>query len=80
MPIEISECQDGYYNQGTQCVRCRSNCAPNTSCNKDTGKCDGKHSFVCVMGRKSAIGSGGNNEEMSSGGVSPSRHLVQYLP
>ena len=55
MSTVISECQDGYYKEGAQCVQCSSNCAARTKCNKDTGKCDSEHGFVCIMGRKSAM-------------------------
>ena len=73
MSTEISECQDGYYKQVDQCVQCSNNCAVNTNCNKDTGKCDGKHDFVCIIERKSAMASRGNDEEeFSAVGVSPS--------
>ena len=76
---EISECQDGYYKQGAQCLQCSNNCAPNTICNKDTGKCYGKNDFVCIMGRNLAMASRGSVEEEFSVGVSPTKHLMQNV-
>ena len=69
MSAEIAECQDGYYKQSAQCIQCSNNCAPNTNCNKLTGKCDGKHDFICFLRRKSAMALGGNDEEIISAGV-----------
>ena len=79
MSTVISECQDGYYKEGAQCVQCSSNCAANTKCNKDTGKCDGKHGFVCIMGRKSAMTERDSDDEVFSIGASPRRLLIQYF-